>query len=222
MQLLKSIKKNFIDPILQEIAVNLFKSIIATGIFGAGVALMTNSIVGGILIAIGLLFILWLVKSWINETKRDDDIKDRVFITKVLPIIEYNTELKTHGIVFNIYFANCTSQIISIIIDPTRTKIVVNGKIRPVTKYPTKTLFPYQYNDGIRTYYTDYNKDKDEKEFDAHLNIALEYSIANSSSKKYEILKTCIAKYIIAETDGKLYIKEEISYDLKDGLVVTI
>jgi arginine exporter protein ArgO len=74
MQLLKSIKKNLINPILQEIAVNLFKSIIATGIFGAGVALMTNSIVGGILIAIGLLFILWLVKSWINETKRDDNI----------------------------------------------------------------------------------------------------------------------------------------------------
>jgi hypothetical protein len=69
------------------------------------------------------------------------------FITKVLPIIEYNAELKTHGIVFNIYLANCTSQIISIIIDPTRTKIVVNGKIRPVTKYPTKILFPYLYDD---------------------------------------------------------------------------
>jgi hypothetical protein len=146
MQLLKSIKKNFINPILQEIALNLFKTIIAIGIFGTGVGVMTKSIIGGILITIGLLFILLLLKSWINEPKKDD-IKDKVFITKVLPIIEYNTELKTHGIVFNIYFANCTSQIISIIIDPTRTKIVVNEKTRPVTKYPAKILFPYQYND---------------------------------------------------------------------------
>jgi len=188
---------------------------------------MNESIVAGISISLGLMGIIYLFAIRLNEIKailnKQEDIKNKVFILRIEPhIVSNGQDQPKYGIGFNIYFANCTSKIINIAFDPTRTKISANGMMRPTTKYPEKLLLPYEYNihNGVRTYYLEYEKVKNEEDkVEIHINVALKYSINNSVTNEYEALYTYTAECILSETTEGHPRINITSFELKNGLL---
>ena len=90
--------KQFLSNIPFKVFTHIFEDkiirIIISGITGTGVWYMSNSIIGGIFTALGLLGTLWLLKLWLNEIKsiinKQNNIKNKVFILAIQPHIVSN------------------------------------------------------------------------------------------------------------------------------------